>query len=157
MRKRTISILSIGLIFLLATPTTWAASTPPIQGGVFGVELCPQFICGAAYFSGTFVGKLGNNFNSVGSINAALIHDELPAPDSCSGINGGLWEIKTLFKRVRGVVQDDPVNEICNNGDGTFHIHAILIPTTTGFTGTVEFNGTLNHNTLIPTFWGDLE
>jgi hypothetical protein len=32
-----------------------------------------------------------------------------------------------------------------------------LIPTTTGFTGTVEFNGTLNHNTLIPTFWGDLE
>ena len=154
MRKRTISILSVGLILLLVTPTAFASS-PAIQGGVFGIELCPQFICGAAIFSGTFVGRLGTNFNTVGNITAAMTHEELPTGGGCSLIKGGLWEIKTFLRKVQGGVQYGGL--ICDNQDGTFAIHATLVPTSSGYSGSVAFEGTLNHNTLIPTFSGVLQ
>jgi hypothetical protein len=153
MKKRTVSILTVGLIVLFACSTAWAVSNPIIIGSVLGIELCPQFICHAAIFTGSFTGRIGSSFNTQGVITAALTHEDLPPPYLCSDITGGVWEIKTLFRRVYGTARNG--GTICNNGNGTFNITATL---DLGFpyNGDITFNGWLNHNTLIPTFGGTL-
>lgn len=153
MKKKTISVLAVGLIFLMASTTVWAISSPVIQGFVAGIELCPEFICGAAYFVGNYDGQLGNNLNAHGTISTAIIHNDLPPANGDAAITGGVWELQTLTRRVRGVVAEGNIHN--NNDDGTFSIEATLV-ITRGGSGSVTFQGTLSHNTLIPTFWGTL-
>ena len=151
--KKTISRLMVGFFFLFACSTLWAVSRPIVYGSVFGIELCPQVLCHAAIFTGSFSGRVGNNFFAHGVITAALTHQDLPPDDLCSEITGGSWQLNTFFRSVSGDVQ--PHGLICNNADGTFAISATLLVDPPG-SGDIKFNGVLNHNTLIPTFWGAL-
>ena len=149
MRKNRVRVLTIALILLCAT--SLSASTPFLQGAVGGIELCPQFICGAAIFVGEFRGTLGNNPFARGSIVAKMKHEELPPANGNAAITGGSWEIKTLLRRVGGEVKSGNIHN--NNGDGTFAVYATLALDPPG-SGEVTFLGTLNHNTTIPTFGG---
>jgi len=155
MRKNTTRMLAIVLVLACACTTLWAVSNPVIQGLVGGIELCPQFICGAAIFVGEFRGTLGNNPFARGIITAAMIHESpLPPANLDVDILGGSWEIKTLLRRVQGRVVTGTIHN--NNDDGTFTISAELELAPAGSGQKVYFQGQLNHNTLIPTWGGVL-
>src|SRR5262245_18821881 len=100
--KRTMCVFAFGLIFLAVTTAASAQSSDPIiQGGVQGIELCPKFICGRAYFTGIFQGRIGGNPSALGIINTALDHDDLPTEIGVSAnITGGDWELRTLTRRI---------------------------------------------------------
>lgn len=151
MRKRTLRVVAVVLMLLCAT-TLWAASTPFIQGLVGGIELCPQFICGAAIFVGEFRGTIGNNPYARGIISTAMKHEDLPPPNEDANITGGLWQLQTLTRTIGGRVVTGTIH---NNDDGTFQVVAEL---RLGWpnSGNVFFVGQLNHNTTIPTFGGVL-
>ena len=75
--KKAIGVLAFSLVFMLS-PTNAQASSPTIAGQVSGLELCPQFICGAAIFIGGFQGQIGLNPNASGVVATAIKHGDLP-------------------------------------------------------------------------------
>ena len=152
--RRAICFFAFGLILLgAATAASAQSSNPIIQGGVQGIELCPQFICDFAIFSGVFHGQLGANPNAVGIVTAAIKHGELPTEiGDYTDITGGGWELRTLTRRIRGLVRG---GRITYAGSNFFRIQ-ILLDVGGGAGGLLAFDGILNHNTLIPTFGGDL-
>ena len=152
--RRAICILAFGLILLgAATAASAQSSDPIINVQVQGLELCPQFICGAAVFSGVAKGQIGGNPNAVGIITAAMTHGDLPtAIGADTDIFFGAWELRTLTRRIRGAVLG---GKIIYQGNDIFAIR-ILLDLRSGGGGFVVFEGFLNHQTLIPTFGGDL-
>ena len=152
--RRAICIFTFGLILLAASTAASAQSSDPIiQGGVQGLELCPQFICGAAIFTGVFQGQVGFNPNATGIITAAMTHGDLPTVENAfTTINTGSWELRTLTRRIRGKVLG---GRITYKGNNLFEI-LILLDVRNGEGGVVGFIGVLNHNTLIPTFGGNI-
>ena len=154
--RKSIGIFVLSLIFVVSATTPAHASNPPVNGAVAGKELCPQFICGAAIFAGGFQGQIGN-LNTSGVITTALKHtDPLPVvkTDPPAVILGGVWEVRTLFQRVSGIAM--PAGTIASNGDKTFHVNVVLKLTGSGQSGFLLFSGTLDHNPLIPSFFGTL-
>ena len=152
--RRAVCILAFGLILLgAATAASAQSSDPVINGQVQGIELCPQFFCGAAVFSGVFKGQIGWNPNAVGVITAAMTHGDLPTEIGAdTDIFFGAWELRTLTRRIRGAVLG---GKIIYQGNDIFAIR-ILLDLRSGGGGVVVFEGFLNHQTLIPTFGGDL-
>ena len=152
--KKAICMLTLGLIFLVGSPAVWAqSSVPTIQGGVQGIELCPQFICHAAIFTGVFQGQVGLNPNAVGIITAAMTHEDLPTEiGDWAAITGGAWELRTLTRRIRGVVNGGRITYL---GNDIFAI-SIEMELRSGGVGVIAFGGFLDHTTLIPTFGGNL-
>jgi hypothetical protein len=148
--KQALCILAFSLVFVLS-PTIAQASNPPIAGQVSGLELCPQFICGAAIFIGGFQGQIGFNPNASGVVTTALKHGDLPTEiNDWTPIYGGVWELKTLFRRFSGIVTGGKITYV---GGNFFHVEANLV-----FSGgTLTFDGFLDHNTLIPNFGGTLQ
>ena len=128
-----------------------AASVPVINVGAFGIELCPQSICGAAIFTGLLQGQVGANGHALGTFVAALTHDPLPDPYQPAELTGGVFEFRFGLRRIRGVVL--PGGTLFNNGDNTFTVDATLF-ITSGGVGTLHFQGLLNHNTFPPTIVG---
>jgi len=152
--KRAICIFAFGLILLgAATAASAQSSDPVIQGGVQGIELCPKFVCGLAIFSGVFQGQVGGNPNAVGIITAAMDHGELPTVvGGFTPITGGVWELRTFTRRIPGRVREGLITYL---GNDFFEIR-ILLDVRGGDGGFVAFRGILNHNTLIPTFGGNV-
>lgn len=130
-----------------------AASIPVINVNTFGIELCPQSICGAAIFTGLLQGQVGGNANALGTFLAALTHDPLPEPYQTADLTGGVFELRVGLRRIRGIVL--PGGTLLNNGDNTFAVDATLVITSGGF-GTLHFQGVLNHNTFPPTIVGTI-
>jgi hypothetical protein len=151
--RRTVAYLTIGLIVLAGARPAQAASTPVINVSTFGIELCPQSICGAAIFTGFLQGQVGGNNNAVGTFLAALTHDPLPDPLSTAAITGGIFELRVGLRRIRGVVL--PGGTLFNNGNNTFTVDAVLL-IMSGGSGTVNYHGLLNHNTFPPTIVGTI-
>ena len=152
MTKKRICTLTFALLLFVST-AVWA-STPFIQGGVSGIELCPQFICHAAIFVGGFGGTLGNNTQAQGTISTAMHHTPLPNfGDPDATITDGSWELKTLFRRVGG---DVVIGSIHANDNNTFDVAATLRVTTNNGAGFVQFIGLLDHRFTIPRFSGAL-
>ena len=152
--KKSICMLALVAALLVGSPSLWAqSSTPTIQGGVQGIELCPQFICGFAAFTGVFQGQIGGNPSALGLISAAMTHDDLPTEiGAWSEIRRGVWELRTLTRRIRGAVTGGRITYI---GGNIFQI-SIAMELRSGGSGVVVFSGFLNHNTPIPTFGGNL-
>jgi hypothetical protein len=148
--KKTVCVFAFVLILVLSSTVAHATSNPVIQGPVAGLELCPQFVCGAAIFVGGFQGQIGPNPRSAGLVAAAFTHEDLPGPGQSSSITGGVWELRTIGRRIRGIVLG---GTLFNNGNNTFTVSATLV-LTSGGAGTLTFAGILNHNTLVPTFGG---
>ena len=69
------------ILAVFATFQPLQASDPVIEGRVSGIELCPQFICGNAWFTGIYWGEVGGA-PAVGTWLAAVNHDPLPKPNS---------------------------------------------------------------------------
>lgn len=153
--KKSICMLAIVLTVLIGSPSVWAqSSVPNIQGGVQGIELCPQFICGFAAFAGVFQGRIGGDPNAVGLITAAMNHEPLPpqVPVQSLIMEGGVWRIQTATRRIQGSVTG---GTITNLGSNIFQI-TISMEIRSGGTGRMTFAGFLNHNTPIPTFSGEI-
>jgi hypothetical protein len=151
--KKIICAFVLCLVFGLGVTAAQAATPVPIDGQVAGIELCPQFICGAAIFAGGFQGKIGINPNAAGVIAAALTHGDLPTEVGKSApIYTGVWELRSLLRRFSGIVAG---GQIVYLGDNRFHVTATLI-LTSGSTGAITLDGILDHNPTIPTFGGSL-
>lgn len=150
--KRAVSLLTAFLI-LLAGSRPVRASNPDITAQIFGIELCPQVICGAAIFSGVVVGRVDNNPPALGTFAVAILHDQLPDPLEKANITGGVFEIRIGLRRFRGVV---PSGTLLNNGGNTFTVDAVLT-ITKGGSGNLYFCGILNHNVFPPTIIGAID
>jgi hypothetical protein len=104
--KRAISVLVIGLMLAITSTAAYADTVPlPVTAAASGIELCPQFICGIAIFTGIVQGKIGNSFPSIGTVTVALNHTALPTPGSDPAtITGGIWQLQ----KFNGTVIGDP-------------------------------------------------
>ncbi len=143
----------LALVFLLsgAVPAR-AATIPYFNVNSFGIELCPQYICGAAYFTGLFFGQVGNNPWGLGALTVAVTHEDLPTADhTIANILGGQFEIRVGLRKIRGIVTG---GELEYQPDNTFLIRVVLQPLEGPPLG---FSGVLNHNTFPPTVTGHMQ
>ena len=145
--------LSIVILAIAASSVTVRASSwPIISGQVSGIELCPQSLCGAAVFAGVFKGQVGFVPNTVGTIAVAVRHGRLPTvEDACTPIPEGVWALRTLLRKFEGVA----AGQLCYNGDNTYHI-SVGMQITSGGSGPLNFEGTLDHNVFPPTVKGGI-
>ena len=144
-------MLRLGFLTLLLLATQAAiASNPVIVGEISGVELCAQFACDAAVFTGTCDCTVDNK-NAPGFFWVSVQHDPLPDEGS-SSIRGGKWNLTTLRGSSSGKVLD---GTILNNGNNTFTVTARL-RLQKGGNGDVKVLGLLDHTEFPPTFEGDL-
>jgi hypothetical protein len=148
--KRAVSLLTAVLI-LVAGSRPVQASNPEITAQVFGIELCPQFICGAAIFSGVLAGQVDGNPPAFGTFTVATTHEALPqVAGAQSDLTGGVFEIRVGFRRFRGVVSSGTLTKNLNN---SFTVYAVLT-ITRGGSGDMNFLGTLDHTVFPPTISG---
>ena len=151
--KRLLSLPVLCLLLLAGTIPVQASSVPVIRGEVSGLELCPQSICGAAIFTGLFVGQVGVNPFSVGLVSVGATHEPLPDPDETADITGGVWSLRLLSgRRFTGVVTG---GSLLNNGDDTFAVE-VQMQLVSGGTGQLRFTGTLSHQVFPPTLIGQI-
>ena len=153
MKRTMMAVLALAMI-AVGTSRLEAVSTPFVQGGVSGIELCPQDWCGVAIFAGIFRGQVGNNSNAFGFMIVAVKHEPLPPdPGGVAAITGGAWELTLGFKRIRGGAG----GFLVNNGNNTYTVHTALpIAPGSGFSGSLSFDGTLDHTVFPPAIYGVL-
>src|SRR5215211_4822164 len=127
--RRSVSA-GVVLAAVLFTVPLLAASSPAISGTISGIELCPQFICGEAVFSGAFAGTVGHK-PTAGVFWTAINHEDLPTvAGETSAITGGTWMIRTRKAVYAGYVQ--PGGTLTYNGDNTFTVSLTMVLTTGG-------------------------
>jgi len=144
--KRAISVLVIGLMLAISSTSAQAATVPlPVTAAASGIELCPQFICGIAIFTGIVHGYIGSNFPTIGTVTVALNHTDLPT-DSLhpAQITGGKWQLQ----RFSGTIIDGSISLV---SDKLFEVK-IRMKASDG--RTLYFDGYLDHHPLIPTVNG---
>jgi hypothetical protein len=112
------------------------------------VEICPQFVCGAAIFQGTCDCTV-NNRHTIGFFWVSIQHDPL---SQAAAITGGNWTLTTLSGNFSGRVVD---GSITSNGDNTFTVIGTL-RLRKGGKGNVFVSGVLDHTEFPPTFEGEL-
>ena len=143
---RTVVLLTIVLIAASAV----RASTLKVQGGVSGIELCQQSVCGKAIFAGLFKGQVGNNPNAFGTIAVGVKHDDLPVlKGQCSDITGGSFVMWVGLRKLTG----GTVGDLCYNGDLTYTVTVQMDFDATGYESST-FIGTLDHTKFPPTIDG---
>jgi len=151
--KRAVALLS-ALMIVLATAKPAPASQPFIQVKTSGIELCPQFICGSAIFTGVLFGRVGFNPFALGTFTVAVKHDDLPDPGFDADIRGGGFELKVGLRRYSGIVL--PFGGTLHaNANNTFNVHALLW-IQDGGSGLMIYDGVLDHNVFPPTIKGDI-
>ena len=146
---RKLSLAGLAIITLLVTQVV--ASEPAITGHVEGLELCPESLCGAAFFIGKFTGRV-NQRRATGGFFVSINHDPLPAPGRSVNITGGDWTIRANLRLFSGEVLGGTIS---NNGDNTFAVEAVL-QVTFGGSGEIFVRGELDHNQFPPTNNADL-
>ncbi len=145
--KRALAPLLFLLLVAGARPLE-AASIPFIDMSAFGVELCPQSICGSAIFVGILSGRVGTNPSASGTFAVSVTHDPLPAQFHQSAITGGTFDIRVGFRTIRGVVTGGTLLNLNNN---TFLVTMTLAA---AGGGVLTFEGILDHNVFPPTITG---
>jgi hypothetical protein len=148
--KRAFVAAAILVVLTCGARPVQAASIPFIDVDTFGIELCPQSICGAAIFVGLLQGEVGLNPNALGTYSVAITHEPLPDPGFTADLTGGVFEFRVGLRRIRGVVAG---GLLFNNGNNTFTVRALL-KILSGGIGTVTFTGLLDHNVFPPTVAG---
>lgn len=150
--KSALRLFIVIVAIAVSSVTVRASSWPIISGQVSGIELCPQAWCGVAVFTGVFKGQVGF-FPAIGTIAVAVHHGPLPVvEDACTPIPDGVWTLKTLLRKFEGVA----AGELCYNGDNTFRID-VGMQITSGGSGPLHFEGTLDHNVFPPTVKGQIK
>jgi hypothetical protein len=150
MVKRRLSLCVLLAILATGAVTVRADSTPTIQGGVFGLELCPQSICRAAIFVATFNG-LVNGRPALGTVNVAVTHEDLPPLGGTSDITGGVWSLQLLSgRKFSGKVTDGSIFQF----DTDLFQVSVDMQITSGGTGTLGAVVILSHRAFPPTISG---
>jgi hypothetical protein len=150
--RRALAIVSVCIIVIGGSRPLEAASNPIINVSTFGVELCPQSLCGAAIFTGLLYGQVGNVSPALGTFIVAVTHAPLPDPFEAAAVTGGEFELRVGLRRIRGVVSG---GTLFNNGNNTFTVQAVLT-IVSGGSGVVYYTGLLNHNVFPPTIIGTI-
>jgi hypothetical protein len=152
-KKRLLSFSVLAMLVFAGTIPVQASSLPVIRGEVSGLELCPQSICGAAIFTGLFVGQVGLNPFSIGVISVGATHEDLPDPGYTAEITGGVWSLRLLNgRRFTGLVT---AGSLFNNGNDTFAVD-VQMQIFSGGSGQLRFDGTLSHQVFPPTLIGGI-
>jgi hypothetical protein len=159
--SRPVSLFLSGLLWVMASASALAASQPPITGTIQGHEVCPQFIqfCGGkAWFAGKFIGQVGNVGHVTGSFLVGVSHDSLNQTDGAvTQITGGEWVIviKQNTQEISGTVQ--PGGTLTYRaGSNAFDVALTLVLSPSDGSGTVTFQGMLDHNPFPPEIIGML-
>lgn len=146
MMKRSLAALLVILAFLV-TPAR--AATGTTNAGAFGIELCPQSICGSAIFTGILSGEVGGISTSFGSFAVSVTHDDLPVNvGDTSPITGGKFQLRAGFYTFRGVIVGGTLTYIGNNR------FSVSMSLASGTAGPLLFTGILDHNPFPPTIVG---
>jgi hypothetical protein len=148
--KQRLCQLGVVALFLMAVQQV-GASNPTITGEISGVELCPETACGAAVFTGTFQGTVGDR-PTPGFFWVAVQHETLPAAGNSSPIFAGKWSVSTFWGKFDGTVLG---GSIFNNGNNTFNV-SVTLELKSGGTGELFGAAVLNHNDFPPTVEGKL-
>lgn len=153
MKKRLISYSAL-VVVLLAGALPVHASSPSIRGHVSMLEWCPQDICHAANFTGTFVGRVSPSFFSIGTISVSATHESpLPDVDQTKFITGGTWSLRLLSGRtIAGTVT---TGTIFNKGSNLYDLDVEMLITING-SGKLFFEGELSHQVFPPTLIGEI-
>jgi hypothetical protein len=151
---RRFSWMVIVLVLVAGALPVRASSTPVIAGNISGIELCPQSVCGAAIFVGTFAGQVGSNPRAFGTVAVAMTHDQLPGPGQTAAITGGTWTIRLLSGRTFSGLAIGG-GTLLGNPDNTFAVSVDLL-LTGGGVGTLTFDGLLSHRVFPPTIVGHI-
>ena len=150
-RYVAVPLLALSVSFGLVSPSPAAAAPKTLSGSISGIELCPQFVCGAAYFAGSFSGSVDGTADT-GYWAVRIRHQALPEAGGSAAITGGDW---TLFTPESGLLVGRVTGgTLTNNGDGTFAVAVAL--RVRGYEP-VAFHGTLDHTVFPPTIAGVLE
>src|SRR5215471_5548774 len=142
MRRALAPMICLCLV-LVGAPVR-AASFTPISAAAFGIELCPQSVCGAAIFTGLLNGRVGT-MRAGGSFAVAVTHEQLPDPGAKSAITGGVFDIFLGGRAIHGLVTGGTLENLGNN---TFMVTMTLMATDGR---ELTFEGILNHNVFPPT------
>lgn len=155
MKSRLVSLSLLALLFLAGTVPVRASALTILQGRVTALELCPQTICGAAVFSGFFVGQVNSNPSAIGLISVAATHDPLPTALFVPvDITGGAWSLRLLSgRRITGSVGEG--STITLVGTDLFAVH-VEMEIESGGTGNHTFDGILSHLVFPPQLIGDI-
>jgi hypothetical protein len=146
--------LVLVIVLLAGSAPLRANSTPAIDGEVSGLELCEQAVCGAAIFVGLYQGQVGFNPLALGLMSVAVTHEDLPEAGYTAAITGGVWRLRLLNGRlIAGVVTGGVLAN--PRGDDTFDATVELL-VTSGGSGTLTFEGLLDHTVFPPTVSGRL-
>ena len=148
--KRFLTPLALLFVLFLAAPVR-AASTPT-DANAFGIELCPESICGSAIFTGILSGTVAGVNTRLGSFIVSVLHDDLgPNPGDIASINsGGAFQLRAGLRTIRGTITG---GQLVTNGDGTFNVLMQLVSSTGQ---SFLFVGVLSHNTFPPTIVGHI-
>jgi hypothetical protein len=159
--SRPVSLFLSGLLWVMASTSALAASQPPIAGTIQGHEVCPQFIAfcgGKAWFAGKFIGQVGTVGIVTGSFLVGVSHDSLNQTDGAvTHITGGEWVIviKQNTQEISGTVQ--PGGTLTYRaGSNAFDVALTLVLSPNDGSGTVTFQGILDHNPFPPEVIGML-
>lgn len=147
--KRLLTPFALVCLLLFAAPAR--AADNPTNAFAFGIELCPESICGSAIFTGLLSGTVAGVNTRLGSFAVAVEHDDLqPNAGDITLINGGSFQLRAGFRTVRGFVVG---GQLVTNGDGTFNVMMQLVSSTGQ---SYLFIGKLSHNTFPPTIVGQI-
>jgi hypothetical protein len=158
--SRPVSLFLSGLLWVMASTSALAASQPPIAGTIQGHEVCPQFIAfcgGKAWFAGKFIGQVGNVGIVTGSFLVGVSHDSLKQKEGeVTQITEGEWVIVISQNRqeISGTVQ--PGGTLTYAGSNAFAVALTLVISPNDGSGTVGFQGMLDHNPFPPEIIGML-
>jgi hypothetical protein len=147
--KRTLACLTVLLVVAGAAQPVRAESNPTFNVTTYGLELCSQDMCGAAIFAGVVVGRVNGN-PAAGTFAVAVTHDPLPEPYHVAAITGGQFEFRIGLRRISGIVEG---GTLYNTGQNTFVVHSLL-KITRGGSGSLVYDGLLDHNVFPPTVVG---
>ncbi len=139
-------------LIALGTCSPLLASEPSIEGQVNGIELCPQFICGSALFTGVYGGHVDGR-PAVGTWSASVNHEPLPElGDDPVAVLGGQWRLRVWV--LRGFF---PTRQSFSGafGQGSLaaieeHLFRVQVPMTieSGGTGPIKLELLLDENSI---------
>jgi hypothetical protein len=147
--KRSLATLSLVCLVLLSARAHGAARTT--NALAFGIELCPQFICGSAIFTGVLSGEVAGIQTSQGAFTVLVNHDDLPTVTlESAAITGGSFQLRAGARTFRGSILGGTLTLAA---PGEFAVQMLLVSPTAG---PLVFQGTLSHNTFPPTISGHI-
>jgi hypothetical protein len=143
------ALATLPLVFLLVFAAPVRAAAPTTDATAFGIELCPQFLCGSAIFAGILSGEVAGVQTSLGTFGVSVTHANLPTEvGQESAITGGAFELRAGTRTVRGIVLGGTLTYL---GDDLFQVEMILAARNGS---RLAFVGTLSHQSFPPTITG---